>query len=121
MTRKSELKMRNDKLKFFLATTIAVAVCLLMLTAQASAQGMSSLTQLFGGHSHSQSSSQSAGSVVVHRDSAPFVGTFDGQQKVAPDEILKAKFACYPAHDSALPHDQAFICYMPSTSTSASE
>lgn len=111
--------MRNDKLKFFLATTIAVAVCLLMLTAQASAQGMSSLSQLFGDHSHS--SSQSATSVVVHRDSAPFVGTFNGQQEVAPDESLKAKFACYPAHDSALPHDQAFICYMPSTSTSASE
>ncbi len=112
--------MKKEILRVIIATTIALGVCFLMLTAQASAQGLSGLSQYFGGHSHSQSSGQSEGSIVVQRGDAPFVGTFQGQQKAAPDEILNTTFACYPAHDSALPHDQAFICYTPSKS-SASE
>lgn len=120
-TRNNALKMRIDVLKFVIATVITIAACILMLTAQGSAQGLGSLSQLFGGHSNSQSSGHSGGSIVVQRQTPPFIGTFHGQQKVAPDEMIQTKFACYPAHDAALPNNQAFICYMPAAPSASTE
>jgi len=81
-----------------------------------SAQGFSGLSQLFGGGSmHSRNSSKSNNAVTVERNSAPYVGSFDGKQKQGSGADLNAEFACYPAHDSALPDTNAFVCYRAQT------
>lgn len=87
-----------------------------------SGQGSGGLSQLFGGGStHSRNSNRSNGAVTVERNSAPFVGNFDGKQKKGAGADLNAEFACYPAHDSALPDDNAFVCYTPETPSNAGD
>jgi|HubBroStandDraft_1064217.scaffolds.fasta_scaffold09839_7 hypothetical protein len=94
------------------AVTIAGGFLLIVLCGQSSAQSFSSLSQMFGGGSkQSRSSSQSNAAITVKRDASPFVGRFDGKQGASAGTHLKAQFACYPAHDSALPQDNTFVCY----------
>ena len=112
------------------AATAMLALSLLACPGTSSAQGFSGLSQLFGGSStssgqgfggvsqlfgggsmHSKNSSRSSGAVTVERSSAPYVGSFDGKQKKGSGADLNAEFACYPAHDSALPDTNAFVCY----------
>lgn len=90
---------------------------LVVLCGRSSAQDLSSLLQKFGGGSkQSQNSSQSDGAISVKRKAAPFVGMFDGKQSASSGTHLNAQFACYPAHDSALPHENTFVCYTPEAS-----
>jgi hypothetical protein len=111
-------------------TVAAIVLAPLVLCAPASAQGLSSLTNLLGGgsshSSHSGSSGQSSSGVTVQRNALPYVGAFSGQRtqtaqasdsgtdsgsgQSAPTS-LSAQFACYPAKDSALPQTKTFVCY----------
>jgi hypothetical protein len=85
---------------------------LIVLCGRSSAQSLSSLSQMFGGGSkQSNNSSQSNAAITVKRNAAPFLGTFDGKQTASSGSQLNARFACYPAHDSALPHENTFVCY----------
>jgi hypothetical protein len=116
--------------KLGLRIAIAMVLAPLVLCAPASAQGLSSLTNLLGGGSshsgHSSSSGQSNSGVTVQRNAPPYVGSFSGQRtqtaqatdsgassgtgQTAPAS-LSAQFACYPARDSALPQTKTFVCY----------
>ena len=83
---------------------------------QSFAQGLGGLGQLLGGGGGSrhqqQNSGQTNNAVTVERDVAPFVGKFSGKQKAPSYEgDLNAQFACYPAHDAALPQTRTFVCY----------
>jgi hypothetical protein len=111
-------------------TVVAIVLVPIALCAPASAQGLSSLTNLLGGgsshSSHSGSSGQSNSGVTVQRNALPYVGAFSGQRtqtaqasdsgtdsgtsQSAPTS-LSAQFACYPAKDSALPQTKTFVCY----------
>ena len=98
------------------AATAVFAALFLAWPGTSSAQGFSGLSQLLGGGStHSRNSSQSNGAVTVERNSAPYLGSFDGKQKKGSGADLNTEFACYPAHDSALPNTNAFVCYTAQT------
>jgi hypothetical protein len=64
-----------------------------------------------------RNSSQSNGAITVTRDASPFVGMFHGKQNAGSADHLSAQFACYPAHDSALPQENTFVCYVPEASS----
>jgi len=100
-------------LKKLSAVTIAgMGLLLIVLCGRSSAQSLSSLSQMFGGGSkQSRNSSQSNAAITVKRDASPFVGRFSGKQNATSGSHLNAQFACYPAHDSALPQDDTFVCY----------
>ena len=75
-------------------------------------QGFGGLSQLLGGGSRrSRNSNGASAGVTVQRSAAPYIGIFDGKQKHTPGGNLSAQFACYPAHDSALPQSDTFVCY----------
>jgi len=96
-------------------STVTMAVMgflLIVLCGRSSAQSLGSLSQMFGsGSKQSRSSSQSDAAITVKRDASPFVGRFAGKQNATSGTHLNAQFACYPAHDSALPQDNTFVCY----------
>jgi hypothetical protein len=100
-------------LKKLSAVTMAgIGFLLVVLCGQSSAQDLNSLLQKFGGGSkQSQNSSQSDGAITMKRNAAPFVGMFEGKRNANSGNHLNAQFACYPAHDSALPHENTFVCY----------
>ena len=115
------------------AAVAVLAVSLLALSAQSSAQSLSKLTSLLGGSKHKKSSSPSNSGVTVQRNANPYVGQFIGKRtpkpnsgdnsqtgqssqsdqtsKPKPATSLTAQFACYPATDSAMPQTKAFMCY----------
>ena len=94
-------------------TTAGTAFLLIALSGQSFAQNFGGLPQfLGGGQKQSHSSSASGGAVSVQRDATPYIGTFDGKQKEGGANLsLSAQFACYPAHDSALPQSNTYVCY----------
>lgn len=98
--------------KLSAVTTAGIGFLLIVTCGRSFAQGFSSLSQIFGGGSkQSQSSSPNNAAITVKRDVTPFVGKFDGKQNASSVAHLNAQFACYPAHDSALPQDNTFLCY----------
>jgi hypothetical protein len=114
--------------KFVIVILVAVAMNLVMLSGASWAQGISGLSQLFGGGSGGSGGSRSRGqnsqqqepdnAITIYRDTAPYVGTFHGKQTVATENTLQTQFACYPARDPALPNDQTFVCYNATSTTS---
>jgi hypothetical protein len=90
--------------------SVSIGLLLISLCGVSFAQGLSSLTQMFGGSKHSQSSESNPG-VVEKRSAMPYIGKFNGVQHEADGAELSAKFACYPAHDPALPQNTTFVCY----------
>ncbi|MFZ1121817.1 MAG: hypothetical protein WB580_23200 [Candidatus Binataceae bacterium] len=91
-------------------------VFLVACLGQSFAQGLGGLGQLLGGGGGSRHQQQNSGqpnnAVTVERDVAPYVGKFAGKQKAPSYEgDLNARFACYPAHDAALPQTRTFVCY----------
>lgn len=105
-------------MKLGAAAAATLAIFLMAWPSTSSAQGFSGLSQLFGGGStHSRNSNQS-NAVTVERSSAPYMGSFDGRQRTGSGSGLDAQFACYPAHDSALPNTSAFVCYSAQTPSS---
>jgi hypothetical protein len=98
--------------KLSAVTMVGIGFLLIVMCGRSFAQGLSSLSQIFsGGSKQSQNSSQSNAAITVKRDVTPFVGVFDGNQNASSITHLNARFACYPAHDSALPRDNTFLCY----------
>jgi len=100
-------------------TMVGTAFLLMVLSGPSFAQNLGGLSQfLGGGQKHSSSSSKSSNAVTVQRDATPYIGTFDGKQKEGGANLsLSAEFACYPAHDSALPQSNTFVCYTAGTSS----
>jgi hypothetical protein len=96
---------------------------LIALRATSFAQSFGGLSQLFGGggSGHSKNSSPSDAAVTVQRNAAPYIGKFDGTQKDSNEADLDARFACYPAHDSAFPQNQAYLCYTAVTSSGGAD
>ena len=95
-----------------------IGILLIVLCGQSSAQSLGSLSQMFGGGSKpARNSNQSNGAITVTRDASPFVGMFHGKQNTGSADHLSAQFACYPAHDSALPQENTFVCYAPEASS----
>lgn len=100
--------------KLSAATMVGIGFLLIVMCGRSLAQGFGGLSQIFGGGpKQSQNSSQSNAAITVKRNVTPFVGMFDGKQNANSVTPLKARFACYPAHDSALPQDNTFLCYTP--------
>jgi hypothetical protein len=65
-----------------------------------------------GGLGLSGNSGQSNAPITVERNVPPYAGTFSGKASTgAETRSLDAKFACYPAHDPAFDHTDAFVCY----------
>jgi hypothetical protein len=96
-------------------------IFLILMCGQSSTQGLGALSQLLGGSSnHSRTSTNSGGAVSVQREAAPYIGKFEGKQQ-GPGTRFDTQFACYPAHDAALPHSNTFVCYTPEASNSGTE
>ena len=98
-----------------------IAFLLIVLCGRSYAQDLSSLSQMFGGGSKQSPNSSQPDAITVKRDASPFVGKFDGKQNASSGSQLNAQFARYPAHDSALPHENAFVCYTAETSSGGPE
>ena len=99
-----------------LVAKLRVAAFSILLGALASpglsfAQSFGGLSNLLGGGSSGQKHTHSS-AVTVDRADQPFIGKFSGTQQTAATTTLSAQFACYPAHDSALPQNQAYLCYV---------
>ncbi len=106
--------MKNTGLKKVgVALAAGVIFFLIALLGRSTAQGFSGLSKLLGGGStHTGNSSQSNAAVTLQRDAAPYEGNFNGKQNEgSKNDDLRAQFACYPAHDPALPQTKAFVCY----------
>jgi len=117
----------------------ALVVFLIALSGQSFGQGLSGLSNLFGGGSkHKGNSGQSSTGVTAQREASPYLGQFVGKRTQKPRSgqnaqtgqysqtgenaqsgsqtppvitNLTAQFACYPAKDSALLQTKAFLCY----------
>ena len=97
-------------------------IFLILLCGQSSAQGLGALSQLLGGSTnHSGMASHSGGAISVQRETAPYLGKFEGKQHQGSGSHLNTQFACYPAHDAALPRTDAFVCYTPEASDGGTE
>jgi hypothetical protein len=109
----------KNKLPGWFFTALAAVLMLLVSAAYLDAQGLSSLSQLFGGgggQHRSNGSEQAGGGVMVQRSAVPFMGTFNGEQKSDSGTMtMNSHFACYPAHDPELAQTQAFVCYSAAT------
>jgi hypothetical protein len=116
----------TDFKKITAAAIVGAALLLMFSPGQSFAQGLSGLSQFFGGNNNQQQHSHSSGSsntaVSVQRDAEPYVGTFEGKQKEPGANLdLNAHFVCYPGHDAALPQSNIYVCYMAgATDTGAS-
>ena len=65
-------------------TIVGIGFLLIVMCGRSFAQGLGSLSQIFGGGSkQSRSSTQTNGAITVTRDATPFVGRFDGKQKAS--------------------------------------
>jgi hypothetical protein len=107
--------------KLSVAIVAGLTVLLILLCTQSFAQGLGGLSQLLGGSSHSRGSSHSGSAVSVERNAAPYLGKFDGKQNEGSGTRLNTEFACYPAHDAALPQSNTFVCYTPETANGGTE
>jgi hypothetical protein len=105
--------------RFVIAIFVLVGMNLFVLSGSSWAQGISNLSQLFGGSAGNRSRGQQPeNAITVYRDREPYVGTFRSKQTVGTQNTLQTQFACYPARDPALPNDQTFVCYNGASTTS---
>jgi hypothetical protein len=107
------LAMRSTRSTLFVSATALILLLFLILPGSSQAQGVDGLSQLLGGGlGLSGNSGQSNAPVTVERNVPPYAGTFSGKTTTGSEtKSLDAKFACYPAHDPAFDHTDAFVCY----------
>jgi hypothetical protein len=100
--------------RMLIAATIVV-VALLASASSLLAQGIGSLSQLFGGSQqagHSSQASQTQSIVTVERGAAPYVGEFTRKANSrSGTHSFSGRLACYPAQDPALAQSDTFVCY----------
>jgi hypothetical protein len=90
----------------------ALILFFLILPGSSHAQGIDVSQLLSSGLGLSGNSGQSNAPITVERNAPPYAGTFSGKTSTGSEtRSLDAKFACYPAHDPAFDHTDAFICY----------
>jgi hypothetical protein len=88
--------------------------------------GGGGLSQLFGGGAgggqmHQRSGQAGGAGVSVERNAPPFTGKFSGKQEdQGIENTMTAQFACYPASDSDIPQNRAFVCYSAPTNENGS-